>query len=414
VSAAVDEIRDEIRAKQHTVIAMQRRSTWEETASPGFSCPQVGLDEQFLEFVAVEHARAVTRELLGRHADDLQERAPGVRELFGRWAASAASFSTTWHPAFARCHQALMNGEGQSVINDAICLALHLSASVRDAVWRATFHAATRVRWDRWTLAPGNEIDVRVAGATAHISVLSNGIPHSYEFQRTRGKWERVCGETDVFPIVVGVSPRVLLWAPAALAEVDWADGEPSYPCDVPAAEIVASIRSAVAILRRAAPAYWPWVRRVLRGVIPVGGSNLVIRSSSSSDRPGLIGISFPAPPIAIAEMLVHESSHQYFHLLSRLQQPDDGTDTTLYYSPVRRTGRPLRGILVAYHAFANVLLFYRLTKRYRVEDGGYCAREARKLVPQLRELELPLRSSRALTMTGHALWEPLARQLQL
>ena len=110
--------------------------------------------------------------------------------------------------------------------------------------------------------------------------------------------------------------------------------------------------------------------------------------------------------------MLVHECSHQYYHLLTRLGPVDDGSDTTLAYSPVKNTGRPISMILLAYHAFANVELFYRHCQAAGLEDEGYCANNQEGLKPQLEQLEQALSATDALTELGQALWEPLAERI--
>ncbi|HEX5707813.1 MAG TPA: HEXXH motif-containing putative peptide modification protein, partial [Pyrinomonadaceae bacterium] len=110
--------------------------------------------------------------------------------------------------------------------------------------------------------------------------------------------------------------------------------------------------------------------------------------------------------------MLVHESSHLYLHLLCRLGPINDGTDKTLYYSPAVRRPRPLERILVAYHAFANMSLLYRLCMEVGIDDEGYCALNQEKTLPQLEQLEAPLLDNPALTPIGRALFEPLYRRL--
>jgi HEXXH motif-containing protein len=98
--------------------------------------------------------------------------------------------------------------------------------------------------------------------------------------------------------------------------------------------------------------------------------------------------------------------------LLNRLGEFDDGSDPALYYSPIRHTGRPIRWILIAYHAFANVLLFYRCCAANGLDKDPYCRLNEKVLVPQLEQLEGALRKSRALTPLGRALWEPLAAKI--
>jgi HEXXH motif-containing protein len=183
-----------------------------------------------------------------------------------------------------------------------------------------------------------------------------------------------------------------------------------------PAAEKTAMTRAlhgAVRLLARHAPIFLPWVGRVLRGVVPVAAKPSMIHSGGDQDHPGVVYLSFGCPPAALAEMLVHEGTHQYYHLLTCLGPLEDGSDSTLYYSPIKRTGRQIGMILLAYHAFANVLLFYRLCRRNGFEHDGYIRHNEDALVPQLDQLEAALRTTRALTPLGRALWEPLAERIR-
>jgi HEXXH motif-containing protein len=68
--------------------------------------------------------------------------------------------------------------------------------------------------------------------------------------------------------------------------------------------------------------------------------------------------------------------------------------------------------ILLAYHAFANVVLYYRACRSRGMEMlANLCEREqqVRQVVAQL---EQPLRQTTALTSLGRALWEPLVAQV--
>ena len=78
----------------------------------------------------------------------------------------------------------------------------------------------------------------------------------------------------------------------------------------------------------------------------------------------------------------------------------------------MRRTDRPLSAIVVASHAFANVLLLYRLCQQSGAPDDGYYAAEEVKLIPQLRELEQVLTRSDTLTDIGRALCDPLMERI--
>ena len=179
------------------------------------------------------------------------------------------------------------------------------------------------------------------------------------------------------------------------------------------------TLRSAMALLDRAAPQYVPWVHTVVCHVIPLAARSGCFNSGGERCSPGVVCVSNQPLVWPLAEMLVHEATHQYMHIAMRLGAFDDGSDETQYYSPFRDKDRPLPYILIAYHAFGNVLLFYRTArKRGLVPDawvttGPFADREA-TLESQLRIVEPVLRTASTLTELGEALWRPLARQLQL
>jgi HEXXH motif-containing protein len=158
---------------------------------------------------------------------------------------------------------------------------------------------------------------------------------------------------------------------------------------------------------------YLNWVAKVLRGILPLAPATQMHRSGSYMMRPGVIACSLPAPAEIISELLIHEASHQYFYMLEKLGSVDDGSDSSLYYSPARRIGRPLKYILMAYHAFANIWLHLIQC----IEDGSahaaYYRLRAAEVHDYLRQLEPPLMSSRALTLSGTALFQPLADRTQ-
>jgi HEXXH motif-containing protein len=105
--------------------------------------------------------------------------------------------------------------------------------------------------------------------------------------------------------------------------------------------------------------------------------------------------------------MLIHEASHQYFELLNKLGPTVDPGHTELYYSPVKKCDRPLHKILFAYHAFANVMLFYRGVAECGLADSS-SAKFQNVLNDELRQLEQPLLENDAILPIGRALVEPL------
>jgi HEXXH motif-containing protein len=166
--------------------------------------------------------------------------------------------------------------------------------------------------------------------------------------------------------------------------------------------------RHAIGVLQEYAPSYVSWIGKVARLIVPLDGTDGTLRSTSDAWWPGGIGLSFPARAVAAAEMLVHESSHQYLHILGKLEPLCDASDERVYYSPATRTTRPLGAILLAFHAFANVVLFYRSCMSAGLDDNGYCKAGETRHLPELEAMARDLRSSSSLTGAGTAVFEQL------
>jgi HEXXH motif-containing protein len=113
------------------------------------------------------------------------------------------------------------------------------------------------------------------------------------------------------------------------------------------------------------------WVELVIKGMVPVFASANRAEGGSASTLPGVIYCSFPNDVIEVVETLVHEASHQYFFLLERIEPIVLGLDKGSYYSPIKRLDRPIRTILLTYHAFFNV---YALV--LKLADEGLQSRE--------------------------------------
>jgi HEXXH motif-containing protein len=166
------------------------------------------------------------------------------------------------------------------------------------------------------------------------------------------------------------------------------------------------------ALLGRA-PRFQPWIADLLRQIVFTDPGANQMESGSCRSLPGFVHVAHNGP-IQLAEMLVHELSHQHYYLATRLGPVDDGSDTGLYWSPVKRAERPIAAILIAYHAFANILLMLREAGAARpAESEAWAANEA-EIIDQLLTLERPLRATRALTELGRGLFEPLSAAIGL
>jgi HEXXH motif-containing protein len=157
-------------------------------------------------------------------------------------------------------------------------------------------------------------------------------------------------------------------------------------------------------------PAYLRWVERVLNGILVCHlEESARVVSGSEEDVPGLIHASFPCGRMDTAEVLVHECAHQYFYMLQRVGPVDDGEDRELYWSAVARRRRPLSRILMAYHAIANVRLFYEEIRARGGADVAYVDTHQAQVDETVASLDEPLRDNPTLTHLGRGLYEPLA-----
>jgi len=163
-------------------------------------------------------------------------------------------------------------------------------------------------------------------------------------------------------------------------------------------------------LLEEHLPQYFDWVVRIIRRVAVAHFERNVLYSGSHEHQYGTIHISDNFRVLSLAEMLIHEASHQYFELLNKLGPAVDPGHTELYYSPVKKCDRPLHKILLAYHAFANVMLFYRGVAECGLADSQ-SAKFQNVLNDELRQLERPLLKNDAILPLGRALVEPLIKR---
>jgi len=169
----------------------------------------------------------------------------------------------------------------------------------------------------------------------------------------------------------------------------------------------------AARLLDRHAQELSDWVKKVVCQIVVLPAVPGCTLSFSDPGAPGVVLLSLNHDPIAIAESLVHEASHAYFRMLEQAAPVDDGSDKTLYYSPFKRELRPIRAILFAYHAFANVALFYRtlLSSRARFDRDAVSASMG-ELTEKLGVLRSALMSTSALTPPGIIVRDELTTKL--
>ena len=117
--------------------------------------------------------------------------------------------------------------------------------------------------------------------------------------------------------------------------------------------------RRALEILFDVDAAYGLWVACVVRYLIMMKTTcgDRVNKSRSILFRFGGIEINPDVDDTEIMELLVHECSHQYYHMLS-LMHPLHRDVSTLHYSAATESQRPMERLLIAYHAQVNISIF--------------------------------------------------------
>jgi HEXXH motif-containing protein len=183
-------------------------------------------------------------------------------------------------------------------------------------------------------------------------------------------------------------------------------------PCDdAPAEAAAAQIEAALALLRDVAPDYHDWTTCLLKEVTPIRRpAPGMIASNSSALRMGGIDLATPASATETVEMLVHECTHQYYHMCSWMGSTVV-PDAKPYFSPLKQCERPLDRILLGYHAFGNAMIVFdrMAAKGMAAEIQG----RWRTVSAYMDQLVTPLRDPAQLSELGVALFAPLHARLE-
>lgn len=105
-----------------------------------------------------------------------------------------------------------------------------------------------------------------------------------------------------------------------------------------------------------AMPDMLAWLQHVTRVLaVPSASPRRSLRSLSHPLVPGAIFLEIFGGMSDTVELMVHESAHQMLFLAEAGGDLVDPGHQQLYWSPLRRDPRPLRGILLAYHALCYI-----------------------------------------------------------
>lgn len=374
----------------------------------GFSCPAEPLDPEVLDAILAAHMRRVSEAFLDRYAGPLAESGDGLVETLADWSSFEPSRQDVWNTAFGMAERlaALDGAEAGSFAEPGVYgarLALAMQAAGMPGAFASRFQEPARLRFDRFFLPTARELSARCDGSRLLIELDGGrrGLFHR------NGSWQPehpIAGADELRQVpIAGTADGPVTFVSDEVLGDERQEGIP-YPVAPATDEVAAAWAAAFDLIGRCSPSYLAWIGRGLREIVPVAVPDGAMISGSHTQRWGEIYMTDQLAPLKLAEMLVHECSHQHYFFGGFLARVEDGSDPTLYYSPLKKTGRPLDKILLAYHAFANVILFYRECREQGVETGM----EEGAILPELEQLAAPLRQTTGLTELGRAFWEPL------
>lgn len=365
----------------------------------GYSTPAVPFDSAVHREIIVTHGKQVFRELLAKHAADLPKSlASAIGDLVD--AIDAPSFYWDW--TFGLVLQCL-TGDMDDVEYAAAAAAYRAASRFGlSTAWKASFRTPKMLRFE----------DRAVHEVVGIEAVAGEGGP-SLRLQHETGGWSESNGGSPLPAIPVDAERKLVLLDRHSAPECVVSHEFTSNPAlaEKIREEWLEQFRSAFDILERHAPEFALWVSRLAKDIVVMTAQEGRIMSASASDAPGVLSIS-ASGPLAIVEMLVHESSHQYLHVVNRLGDLDTGENQELYYSPAKERPRPLPRIALAFHAFANVLVAFRKIRDSDPSVFEGAANRYHKLNEDVSVMAKILRENEGLSPLGQALVEPLLATL--
>lgn len=372
----------------------------------GFSCPLESFNKPLAQMIASEYARSVLDVFSERFARMFAN--TGLDDLFSRLLHADLPLELAWTSELGNLYRVTRSGDEDQAIKNAAAFALMAGAKGFGGDWQLELSKAAKFFWDDWNLPACDKLTVISSDANASIKLSLNGDLTKIFFVRSLDGWKCQTPARVVRLPSFGSGKHRLVLLPRSAT----LDNEAFHDLEALALEtfspaLIDALTQTLDLLEEHLPHYFDWVVRIMRRVVVLHAERNELHSGSPQNQYGTILISDNFRVLSLAEMLIHETSHQYFELLNKLGPTVDPCHTELYYSPVKQCDRPLHKILLAYHAFANVMLFYRGVSECGLADSHF-AKFQDVLNDELRQLEQPLLDNGAILPLGRALVGPL------
>jgi HEXXH motif-containing protein len=314
-----------------------------------------------------------------------------------------------WQPELGAIQQRLDERHQLAAVAQAL-FALH--ALQLPISWSVSLQPRTRFSFAGHFFSVVGAIEVE--GGEAELRIRSDRCNVDLCFRRISGRWECQSGHTD--PLWAYSAPTFVSHEELRHVYVhDW--NEPDVTIDDvvvewPIAErsgreslassAAESIRDGLVALQAANPLYFEWASTLFRGVAatPLGHDDMR-QSGSYIHHPGVFNCGFPGFACeSTAEVIVHEISHQNYLLLNSVYPLCNDNIDGLIYSSLKGKERSLSRVLFAYHAAANMALFWNDLARKKPLNEYYL-HEKSTMDKHVNALAQALNGARGFTDAG-------------
>jgi len=176
--------------------------------------------------------------------------------------------------------------------------------------------------------------------------------------------------------------------------------------------EWTSALAAACSLIETHLPALADEMRVGLAQFVPVGYDADKHLSASYEHDIGTVYLTLHPNVMTMTEAVIHEYQHNKLNTLLNLDAVLDNADAPLFKSPVRPDPRPLRGVLLAVHAFLPVAELYRrmAAEGHPLAQSAYFAERFRQIQTVNREgCDVLLPNARP-TPVGRALLDEMAR----
>jgi HEXXH motif-containing protein len=376
----------------------------------GFACPHEAFDDALLEELQVDYSRRLINTLLRVFGETLQ-RHGDIEPFIRDWRQGEVGFADVWDPTFGAVRELLATPDQppSAVLPRFAALALRLCEVGATGSFCLSFVEPCVVRFGHLLLPAADAISVEAARGYVRIDLRSGPDRCRLELERGARRWDGDGG--DKLPQLETPAGLVTLlppWLAEARSFVTLLlDEDPQL-----LSQVQRKFEALYSLVAARTPHYLRWFERAVRFLVPFNGPPGEAQGGSFQFRPGAVSLSHEAAELQLADFLAHEATHQYFYMLQPMRRMDNGSDDQLYLNPIINAYRRIDYMALAFHAFANDVLFCRDYLKTGPDPANYCTYREMTLMEALAPFRELLARTRALTDVGRGLVDPLLERL--